>query len=78
MNDDELDGVWTTLQPTVPQRRRIDARVLGWLEARDTTLAGEWVALFRMTPFAAVGLLAVSAVAIVTAPPIFWIARALI
>ena len=28
MNDEELGGVWTTLQPTVRQRRRIDARVV--------------------------------------------------
>ena len=42
MNDEELGGVWTTLQPTVRQRRRIDARVSAWLEARDTPLAAEW------------------------------------
>jgi hypothetical protein len=77
MNDEELGDVWTTLQPTMPQRRRIDARVFAWLEARDTPLAAEWLALFKVAPFSAAGLVAVSAVATVTAPPLLWLARAL-
>ena len=44
MNDEELGDAWTTLEPTVRQRRRIDARVFAWLEARDTPLAAEWLA----------------------------------
>ena len=78
MNDDELAGIWTTLQPTARQRRRIDARVSAWLEARDSPLAGEWLELFRVAPVSAAGLVAVSAVAIVvTATPLLWLARAL-
>ena len=78
MNDDELGGVWTTLQPTERQRRRIDARVYAWLEARDTPLAAEWLGLFRVAPFSAAGLLAVSAVSVVAATPLVWLARALL
>ena len=78
MNDDELDRVWSTLQPTVRQRRRIDARVFAWLEARETPLAAEWLGLFRVEPFFAFGLLAVSAVSILTAPPLLWLASVLI
>jgi hypothetical protein len=77
MNDEELDGVWTTLQPTARQRRRIDGRVFAWLEARDRPLAAEWLALFRVAPFSAAGLVVVSAVSIVTATPLLWLARAL-
>jgi hypothetical protein len=77
MNDEEIAGVWTTLQPTAAQRRRIDARVFGWLEAGDTPLVTEWLGLFRVAPFSAAGLVAVSAVAIATATPILWVARAL-
>jgi len=77
MNDEELAIDWTTLQPTVRQRRRIDAHVFAWLEARDTPLAAEWLGLFRVAPFSAVGLIAVSAVAIVTATPLAWLARVL-
>jgi hypothetical protein len=77
MNDEELTGVWTTLDPTAAQLRRIDARVSGWLEAHDTSLAAEWIALFRIAPFGALGLAAASAVAIVAVSPILWFARAL-
>jgi hypothetical protein len=77
MNDEVLARAWTTLQPTAHQRQRIDARVGAWLEARDTTLAAEWLGLFRVEPLAAVGLAAASAVAIATAPPLIWLALAL-
>jgi hypothetical protein len=77
MNDEEIGVAWAMLEPTVDRRRRIDARVLAWLEARDTPLAAEWFGLFRVSPFAAVGLVAVSAVSIVAAMPVGWLARAL-
>ena len=77
MNDEELGGVWTTFQPTAPQRRRIDARVFASLQARDTPLAAEWLGLFRVAPLSAAGLVAASAISIATAPPLVWLARAL-
>jgi len=77
MNDEELGSAWTTLDPTAPQRRRINARVFEWLEARDTPLVAEWLGLFRVNPLAAVGLVTVSAVSIVTMTPLLWFARAL-
>ena len=77
VNDEELGAVWTTLQPTVSQRRRIDARVFAWLDARDTPLAAEWFGLLRAAPFSAIALVAVGAVSIVTATPLVWLARAL-
>ena len=78
MTEEELAGVWTTLHLTVGQRRRIDARVARWLAARDTPLAAEWLGVFRVAPFPAVSLLAVSAVSIATAPPLIWLALALV
>ena len=78
MNDEEIAAVWTTLQPTMSQRRRIDGRVSAWLDARDTPLAAEWLGLFRTAPFAAFGLVAVSAVSVVLATPVLWVARALL
>ncbi len=77
MNDEELGGLWMTLEPGVRRRRRIDARVFAWLDARDTPLAAEWLDLFRGAPFASLGLAAVSAVSMVAAPPLVWFARAL-
>jgi hypothetical protein len=77
MNDEALGNAWTTLEPTGHQRRRIDARVFAWLDARDTSLAAEWLGLFRVAPFAALGLATMSGVSIVAAPPLVWFARAL-
>jgi hypothetical protein len=77
MNDEELGGVWTALHPTVAQRQRMEARVSGWLAARDSPLAAEWFGLFRVTPVPSAGLVAASAVSLATAPPLIWLARAL-
>jgi hypothetical protein len=78
MNDEELAGAWTTIEPTEYQRRRIGAHVFAWLEARDTTLAAEWLGLLRLAPFSAAGLVAVSAVTVAAAPPLMWLALALL
>lgn len=78
MNDDQFATAWTTLQPSARQRQRLDARVHEWLDAHDTPLVTEWLALFRIAPFAATALVAVSAVALATAPPVIWFASALL
>jgi hypothetical protein len=78
MNDEELVGVWATFQPTVYQRGRIDARVAAWLEARETSIVAEWLGLFRIAPFSAAGLVAVSALAVAIAPPFIWLVLALV
>ena len=77
MNDEALGHAWATLEPTGHRRRRIDARVFEWLDARDTPLAAEWLALFKVAPLSALGLAAASAVSIAAAPPLLWFARAL-
>jgi hypothetical protein len=78
MNEEELAGAWTTLEPTHLQRRRMEARVVAWLDARDSPLTAEWLRLFRGAPFATVGLAGVSAFSVLTATPVLWVARALI
>lgn len=78
MNDEEFAGVWTTLEPTMDQSRRIDAKVFEWLEAHDTSIAAEWLGLFKVAPFTAAGLVMASAVSIATAPPLVWLVTALI
>jgi hypothetical protein len=77
MTDEELVDAWTTLDPTGRGRRRMDAQVFAWLEAHDTPLAAEWLGLFRVAPFAALGLATVSAVSIVPATVLVRFARAL-
>jgi hypothetical protein len=77
MNDQELTDTWTTLDPTTGQRQRINRTVFSWLDAHDMSLAAEWIGLLRIAPGGALGLAAVSAVAIVLATPLVWVARAL-
>jgi hypothetical protein len=77
MNDEALQQAWTTLEPTVGSRRRMDACVVAWLEAHDTSIATEWVALFGVAPLTSLGLALASAISIAAAPPLIWFARAL-
>ena len=53
MNEEDLTLTWTTLNPGSAQRRRIDARVSSWLDAHDTSLASEWLGLFKIAPLPA-------------------------
>jgi hypothetical protein len=78
IDDDYLGDAWTTLEPAAEQRRRMRARVLDWLEARDTSLAAEWLGLFKVAPIATTGLVAASGLSLVTATPVVWLARALL
>jgi len=77
MNDEELTASWTTLEPSATQHRRIEARVFTWIDAHDTSLAAEWLALFKIAPFGVLGLAAASAVAIIALSPVVWFARAI-
>ena len=76
--DEVLGGAWMTLAPDERRRRRIEAQVMAWLEAHDTSLASEWLALFRIDPLPAFGLAAVSALSLAAAPPLIWFAQALL
>jgi hypothetical protein len=78
MTDEELVAAWMAFQPTVRQRRRLDARVSAWLEATEASLAAEWLGLFRVAPFSAAGLVTVSAVAVATAAPLVWVVSAVL
>jgi hypothetical protein len=77
VTDHELSLAFTTLEPTARQRQRIHARVFERLDARDTPLAVEWFRLFRISPLAATGLVAMSTASLATAAPVLWLARAL-
>ncbi len=77
MTDEELTGIWTTLDPGPARRRRIQARVFGWLQARDRSIAAEWIELFRLDPLTTLALVTVSAIA-VAAVPFGWLARVLL
>ena len=77
MNEEALSNAWATLEPTGHRRQRIDARVSAWLEAHDTSLAAEWLGIFKVAPVPAFGLAMASAVSIAVAPPFVWLALSL-
>ena len=77
MNDETLNAAWTTIEPTEQGRSRIDAQLSAWLDAHDTSLAAEWLALFRGAPLPAFALATASVLSIAAAPPLIWFAQAL-
>jgi hypothetical protein len=78
MTDEQFTAAFATLAPTTPQRQRMESTVSAWLEARDTSLVAEWLALLRLSPAAGFGLGAVSAASLALSPPFVWLARALV
>ena len=78
MNDTELMNLWSALEPNGRQRARIETRVFDWLEASETSIAGEWLALLKVEPLTALAYASVGAVSLVLLTPIGWIAGWLI
>jgi hypothetical protein len=74
MNDSELTGAWAALEPNSRQRRRIEARVRGWLEARESSLLAEWLGLLKVNPIAGLGFAAAAACLVLLATPLSWVA----
>jgi hypothetical protein len=73
MSDNDLENAWALLEPDGERRRRMETRVRAWLEAADTSLLSEWLALFRMAPLPAFGLTSASALSLLAAPPLLWL-----
>jgi hypothetical protein len=76
MNEPELTSTWTVLEPTAPQRRRIDARVRDWLDASDVSLVGEWIAVLKVNPIARLAFATVAAILVLLVTPLSWMAFA--
>lgn len=72
MNDTELVATWATLEPSSRQRARIETRVFEWIEARETSLAGEWVGLLKVEPLTALAFVSVGALSLVLLTPVGW------
>jgi hypothetical protein len=77
MDDAQLELHWTALEPDARQRQRIQRRLNAWLDASDTSLAAEWLSLFRLAPLSTLGLAMASAV-LIAAAPLVWLARTLL
>jgi hypothetical protein len=76
MNENELEGTWAALEPTPGRRRRIEARVRGWLDAKTVSLAAEWLELLKVNPIARIGVAAVAACLMLITTPLSWVALA--
>jgi len=74
MNDDQLASAWTTLDPSPAQRQRINTRLSSWLDAKEFSLAAEWLALIKVHPIIVLSAAAVAACFVVVATPLRWIA----
>lgn len=72
MNDTELVATWATLEPSPRRRARIEARVFEWIEASETSLAGEWLGLLKVEPLKAVAFVSVGALSLVLSTPVGW------
>ena len=77
MNEQELITRWGALEPTGRQRRRIENRVLEWLDAHETSLTTEWLELVKVHPVAGLGYSMGAALSLVAVTPLGWLASAL-
>lgn len=77
MNADELTRAFITLEPSARRRRRMEARVEEWIDAKRTSLLAEWLGLLRIEPATAVGLCTVGAMSVL-ASPLGWIVLAVL
>jgi hypothetical protein len=72
MNDTELIGAWTALEPSAQRRARIETRVFEWLEASESSIVGEWLGLLKVEPLSVLAYAAAGAVSLVLLTPIGW------
>jgi hypothetical protein len=73
MNDTELATLWAVLEPGGRRRARIETRLLGWLEATETSLAREWLGLLKVEPLTGLTYAAVGTVALLLFSPVGWL-----
>jgi len=78
MNDAEIMNLWSALEPTSRRRARIETRVFEWLEASETSIAGEWFALLKVEPLTALAYASLGAVVLLLSTPVVWIAGLLL
>lgn len=78
MNDIELAVTWAKLDPTPLQRQRIEFRVRSWLDARESSLAAEWLGLLKVRPIVGLGFAAMAASLVLIVTPLGWLAFSLV
>jgi hypothetical protein len=74
MNDAELMSLWSALEPSTRRRARIETRLFEWIEAKETSIAAEWLALLNVEPVSVLAYAAAGAVSLWLLTPIGWVA----
>jgi hypothetical protein len=72
MNDTDLTRSWALLEPDSRRRGRIETRVFDWIEASETSIAGEWLGLLKLEPLRGLAFASVGAVSLVLLTPVGW------
>jgi hypothetical protein len=78
MTDMELVARWSVLEPSARRRARIETRVFEWIEARETSIAGEWLDLLKVEPLKGLAYASVGALSLALLSPIGWVVSALL
>jgi hypothetical protein len=78
MNDTELAAAWSALEPSARRRARIETQVFEWLDARETSLLGEWFGLLKVEPLTGLAYASVGALSLLLLSPVGWIASFLL
>jgi hypothetical protein len=78
MNESQLIGAWSALEPSARCRARIETQVLEWVDASATSLLGEWFGLLKVEPLAGLAYASVGALSLLLLSPLGWIASFLL
>jgi len=78
VNDTELMSLWSALEPSSRRRARIETRVFDWIEATETSIAGEWLGLLKVEPLKGLAFASVGAVSLVLLTPVGWMVSLLL
>jgi len=73
MNETHLAALWSQLGPDARRRARIETRLFEWLDASETSLAGEWLDLLKVEPVRGLALAAAGALSLGLMTPVGWI-----
>jgi hypothetical protein len=65
-------AMWSALEPTARRRARIETQVFEWIEATETSLAGEWLGLLKVEPVRGLAFAALGAMSLVLLTPVGW------
>lgn len=78
MNEADLAALWSQLGPDARRRARIETHLFEWLEASETSLAGEWLATLKIEPVKSLAYAAAGAVSLGLFTPVSWIMAVLL